>query len=196
MVNAKTGQICRNNDDLTAKMTEYPRDQIKIGAKIFTNHACPQQLQEAIDALLDVLHVDKLDNLILVYHPVKDGSDSHSNGISDLAASFSTTPKEMGVLSWGDSDGSSLRDLKRLWDTLETYAHDDKITQLGVADLDTDTLIQLYKSSDIKPTIAQINLSACCVVPPSLQEFCATHEIQLLTHSDPEGMHRSMAAIN
>lgn len=209
VVNAKTGQIFRNNDDLLAKVTEYERDNIKIGAKIFINRACPQQLQEAIDALLNVLQVNFLDNLILVYHPLKDTElpSSYTNGVAingingggsnitsgsdvlstSLSSSFSTTPKERSVLTWGDSDGSALRDLKQLWETLETYANDGKICQLGVADLDTDTLMQLYKTCEIKPTIAQINLSACCVVPPSLQSFCATHEIQLLTHSDPEG---------
>lgn len=202
-MNAKTGQIFRNNDDLAAKVTEYERENVKIGAKIFMNRACPQQLQEAIDALLNVLQVASLDNLILVYHPIEDNDQpAHTNGVSngnngdgsssttlnsDLA-SFSTTPKENGVLSWGDSDGNALKGLKQLWEVIETYANDGKITQLGVADLDTDTLVQLYKTCEIKPTIAQINLSACCVVPPSLQGFCATHEIQLLTHSDPEGM--------
>lgn len=203
VVKAKTGHIFRVNDDLLAKVGEYERDSIKIGAKIFMNRACPQKLQEAIDALLTVLQVASLDNLILVYHPIKDsdgsaytngvsnginGSSSNSTLNSDLSA-FSTTPKESGVLTWGDSDGSALNDLKQLWEILETYANDGKITQLGVADLDTDTLTQLYKTCEIKPTIAQINLSACCVVPPSLQSFCATHEIQLLTHSDPEGIY-------
>lgn len=204
VVNAKTGHIFRNNDDLAAKVTEYERENVKIGAKIFMNRACPQQLQEAIDALLNVLQVASLDNLILVYHPIEDNDQAaHTNGVSngnngdgsssitilnnDLA-SFSTTPKENGVLSWGDSDGNALKDLKQLWEIIENYANDGKILQLGVADLDTDTLVQLYKTCEIKPTIAQINLSACCVVPPSLQGFCATHEIQLLTHSDPEGM--------
>lgn len=202
MVNGKTGQIFRNNDDLLAKVTEYERDNVKIGGKIFLNCACPQQLQEAIDALLNVLQVSSLDNLILVYHPIKDGeqppyTNGLSNGINggsssvDLASSYSTTPRENGVLTWGDSDGSALKDLQQLWEILETNAHDGKITQLGIADLDTDTLMQLYNSCEIKPTIAQINLSACCVVPPSLQSFCATHEIQLLTHSDPEGRHNA-----
>lgn len=201
-MNAKDGRILRVNDDLSTKVAEYERDNIKIGAKIFLNHACPQRLQEAIDTLLDVLQVASLDNLILVYHPLKDTdvplyTNGVSNGINGSASNnalnndstaFSTTPKESGVLTWGDSDGSALNELKQLWEVLETYANDGKITQLGIADLDTDTLQQLYKTCEIKPTIAQINLSACCVVPPSLQAFCAANEIQLLTHSDPEGI--------
>lgn len=204
VVNAKTGQIFRNNDDLAAKVTEYERENVKIGAKIFINRACPQQLQEAIDALLNILQVASLDNLILAYHPIEDteqllhtngvpngingggGGSSSSTTLNSDIASFSTTPKENGFLRWGDSD--ALTDLKQLWKIIEKYANDGKITQLGVADLDHSAFVQLCKTCEIKPTIAQINLSACCVVPPLLQEFCAANDIQLLTHSDPEGM--------
>jgi glutamate--cysteine ligase regulatory subunit len=61
-----------------------------------------------------------------------------------------------------------------------------QIGQLGIADLDVDSLKEIYHSSTVHPTITQINLSACCVVPPPLQEFCNSNDIQLLTHSDPQ----------
>lgn len=206
VIHPKTGKIFRSNDDLMVKVTENERNNIKIGAKVFINQPCPILLQEAIDSLLNVLQVDCLDNLILAYHPSKeiDVIHNHTNGstpngklingnhavqngsINSLSSSFSRE----GLLAWGGTENAAtdLNDLKQLWKILEDYADDKKICQLGVADLDTDTLIELYTTCTIKPIIAQINLSACCVVPPSLQDFCATHEIQLLTHSDPEGM--------
>ncbi|KAL1115101.1 hypothetical protein AAG570_007132 [Ranatra chinensis] len=49
---------------------------------------------------------------------------------------------------------------------------------------------ELKKSSlshiAVKPSIVQINLASCCVVPPQLQEFAKQHEVQLLTHNDPK----------
>lgn len=39
----------------------------------------------------------------------------------------------------------------------------------------------------VKPSIIQINLSSCCVVPPALQEFTKQNDVQLLTHNDPIG---------
>lgn len=176
-----------------AKVTEFERNNIKIGAKIFLNQSHPKYLHEAIDSLLHVLHVDHLDNLILVYHPIKldetngksiNGNAKLSNGHQRTSLS-SSLPKET-VLSWSDNE-NAVNELKTLWQALETYADDKRICQLGIADLDTDTLLDLYQSCRIKPTIAQINLSACCVVPPSMQEFCTKNEIQLLTHSDSEG---------
>lgn len=190
MIDAKAGIITRNNDDLLAKVKEYERCDIKIGAKVFLNHSNPNLLHEAIDSLLQVLEIEFLDNLILAYHPL-DANNSKSNGTDKTngyqnGSLASSLPKEPSLLTWGDT-ASSVDELKKLWQALETYADDKRICQLGIADLDTDTLIDLHTSSRIKPTISQINLSACCVVPPSMQEFCAKNEIQLLTHSDSEG---------
>lgn len=189
LIDAKTGVIARNNDDLLAKIAEYERNNIKIGAKIFLNHPNPNLLHEAIDSLFKILGINYLDNLILAYHPLND-TDSKTNGIEKSnghqnGTLGSSLPNE-SPLTWGDT-ADSKTELKHLWQVLETYADDKQICQLGIADLDTDTLIDLYTSSRIKPIISQINLSACCVVPPSMQEFCAKNEIQLLTHSDSEG---------
>lgn len=189
VIDAKSAVISRNNDDLLAKVTEYERSDIKIGAKVFLNHADPNLLHEAIDSLLQLLQIDHLDNLILAYHPLeasnaKVNGTEKSNGYQNGAVA-SSLPKE-SLSTWGDSK-TAIDELKTLWQALEIYADDKRICQLGIADLDTDFLVDLYGSCRVKPAISQINLSACCVVPPSMQEFCAKNEIQLLTHSDSEG---------
>lgn len=198
MIDAKAGIISRNNDDLSAKVTEFERSDVKIGAKVFLNHADPQLLHEAIDSLLQVLQIDYLDNLILAYHPL-DVSNAKasaaagggttngtvSNGLQN-GSMASSLPKEQSLLTWGDSK-NSIDELKQLWNVLESYADEKRVCHLGIADLDTDSLVELHTSCRIKPIISQINLSACCVVPPSMQEFCSKNEIQLLTHSDSEG---------
>ncbi|XP_055318475.1 glutamate--cysteine ligase regulatory subunit [Sitodiplosis mosellana] len=188
VVDTKAGIIARSNDDLLAKVKEYERNDIKIGAKVFLNHSDPNLLHEAIDSLLQVLKIDHLDNLILGFHPL-DGAKSKSNGTDKTNGyqngSLGSSLTKESLLTWGDT-ATAIDELKELWQVLETYADDKRICQLGIADLDTDTLIELYTSCRVKPTISQINLSACCVVPPSMQEFCAKNEIQLLTHSDSE----------
>lgn len=170
-----------------AKVTEFERNNIKIGAKVFLNQSNPDYIHEAINSLLHVLQIDHLDNLILVYHPIKsiEETNGKANGISN-GHGPSSLAKETD-LTWSHNE-NAVQELKQLWQVLETYANDKRVCQLGIADLDTDTLIDLYQSCRIKPTIAQINLSACCVVPPAMQEFCNKNEIQLLTHSDSEGM--------
>lgn len=166
------------------------RSNVKIGAKIFLNQNSTENLRWALDQLYRVLNVEHLDNLILAYHPsaataaiangtIENGSSNTTNG--------STENGSEAVLQWGSGHATAKSDLISLWKVLEEYAKEKKITQLGVADLDATSLKKLYEAATSRPTIAQINLQACCVVPPSLQEFCNQNDIQLLTHSDPEG---------
>lgn len=182
---SKTGHVHRTGDDLAAKLSEHKRDEIKVGAKVFLNAFAPEHLNAAIEQLLRTLDVSSLDNLIVAYHPqvVAANGTPASNGIQQPANNNGAANKE-GELSYS---GAALVQLQQLWKVLERFAGAEQIGQLGIADLDTESLKQLHAGSAVKPTIAQINLSACCVVPPSLQEFCNANEIQLLTHSDPEG---------
>ena len=171
----------RKCDDLLEKIQEHERNSIKIGAKIFLNNYSENCLTDAIEKLFDTLRVDCLDNLILAYHP---RAEELTNGTAEPRTNGEV--KE-GVIEWGIGSSNALSNLKKLWATLEGYAKSNKICQLGIADVDTETLQDLYENSTIRPSITQINLSACCVVPPALKEYCNQKEIQLLTHSDPQG---------
>ncbi|GJQ78634.1 putative glutamate--cysteine ligase regulatory [Trypoxylus dichotomus] len=75
--------------------------------------------------------------------------------------------------------------LQNIWKVLETYTKNKKIAQIGLADLEENMFRTIYNWSNVKPSIIQINLATCCVVPPTLQDFCKENEVQLLTHSDP-----------
>jgi len=75
--------------------------------------------------------------------------------------------------------------LKELWQVLEEYVEQQKLLSIGVSDVETDVFIALHDWAKIKPSIIQINLASCCVVPPALQVFTKEHDVQLLTHSDP-----------
>lgn len=63
-----------------------------------------------------------------------------------------------------------------------------RVQQLGVADVGGGCLRKLHAWARVRPSIAQINLASCCVVPPSLHTFCRANDVQLLTHADPPGM--------
>lgn len=153
------GHLRRASDELKQKMTENSRNDISVGAKIFINKPCKENsahIEKAIDSLLQVLNVDYVDNVVLAHHPQVEPTKSHYEC------------------------------LKTLWLKLEEYAAEKKILQLGMADLDKERLEDLFSKSKVKPTIAQINLAKCCVVPNDLKDFCTANDIQLLTHSDSE----------
>lgn len=169
--------VTRRNNDLKEKVQEHQRTDIKIGAKIFLNQYTEGGLAEAVEKLFDTLNVSYLDNLILAYHPRSAATD---NGVE------SNGEVKEGVIQWAVGTDNAVSQLKKLWSTLERYAAHGKIGQLGIADLDVDSMRDLFEASTVHPTIAQINLAACCVVPPQLQEFCGQNDIQMLTHSDPQ----------
>lgn len=178
--------ITRRNNDLLEKVREHPRADIKIGAKIFLNRFSELALTEAVEKLFATLNVSYLDNLILAYHPTGGaGLNGSSSGNGETEDEPETEVKE-GVIEWAVGSDNAVSNLKKLWAILERYASDGKIGQLGIADLDAESLKELYEASTVHPSIAQINLAACCVVPPQLQAYCNQNEIQLLTHSDPQ----------
>ena len=174
------GQVLRASQELSEKITEHERSNISIGAKIFLNKHSDSSIREAVQALLSILKVQQVDNVVLAYHPKPDTI------IPTTPPSPAIHGDSYGVLKWSSRNDESVADLKQLWNALEYYAQQKHIVQLGISDLDMDTLSELYAASSVNPSIAQVNLSSCCVVPPALQEFCNKHDIQLLTHSDPE----------
>uniref|UniRef100_A0A1A9WHU6 GCS light chain n=1 Tax=Glossina brevipalpis TaxID=37001 RepID=A0A1A9WHU6_9MUSC len=134
-------------------------------------------VKEAANALRAILDVDHVDNLVPTYHPK----------ISACPDASAATLQCQSVHRWGNVNKSNyLNELKELWFCLEDFVLQKQINQLGIADLDTEALKLLCQSTRVKPTIAQINLAVCCVVPPPLKEFCPQHDVQLLTHSDPD----------
>lgn len=175
------GHVLRASQELQEKITEHERSNISIGAKVFLNKYSTSSVKEALQALLNILKVQHVDNVVLAYHPKAD-----SNTQTKLSPPAVANGESHGVLKWSSKDSKAVADLKQLWEVLENYAEQKQILQIGVSDLDMESLSQLYTTSSVHPSIAQINLSSCCVVPPALQEFCNEHDIQLLTHSDPE----------
>ncbi|XP_037917299.1 glutamate--cysteine ligase regulatory subunit [Hermetia illucens] len=175
--NEKEKQLQRAHNELAEKIDEHGRDDIKVGVKIFLNNDSVEYLNEAVIATLKVLNLECLDNVILAYHPCSKSGHT-ANGVVDEAIKNDN-------FEWGANNGDAINNLKELWTHLEKFAKSKKICQLGIADLDVDSLKELHQSAVVPPSVAQINLSACCVVPPPLQQFCTANDIPLLTHSDP-----------
>uniref|UniRef100_A0A336L610 GCS light chain n=1 Tax=Culicoides sonorensis TaxID=179676 RepID=A0A336L610_CULSO len=173
-----TTEIRLKNNDLHTKMKELTRDEIKIGAKVFLNDFSKENLRVAIDSALRILDITGFNSLVLAYHP--------KTNLTNGDASVHEPEIKEGVIHWGDDSGKCFKDLKELWTVLEEYVDEQKICLLGVSDINCETLKELFESAKHPPQITQINLSACCVVPPDLKNFCNEKEIQLLTHSDPQ----------
>lgn len=189
------GRVLCATQELNSKLTENGRNEISIGAKIFLNKNSTECINQAVEALLNILNVTHVDNVVLAYHPNVSAVASATTVATTATSASVKSPCSEGndssvndaANSWSARNGAQgIAELKLLYKALEQYADKQQIKQLGIADLDAPALAELYQSAKVAPTIAQVNLAACCVVPAELQEFCRDHELVLNTHSDPE----------
>lgn len=142
--------------------------KLKIVAKLFLNEFAENSVDEALECLLK--NCLTTPTVILAYHPT------------------SRTDSVWGdKFIWGDNNVKSKANFKAMWSKLRAAQAAGQIAQLGIADMDLDTILEIFKDQKFDFTILQINTQTCCVVPPELQLFCKDREIQLLTHSDPQG---------
>ena len=145
--------------------TDQESGLIKMVAKIFLNEYSSDSVDEAIENLLK--NCSTTPSVILAYHQ--------------------THRREAEKFIWADNDSKSKENFKLLWEKLRIAQAAGRIGQLGIADMDLETILSIFDDEKFDFTILQINTQTCCVVPPELQQFCKDHEIQLLTHSDPQG---------
>lgn len=87
--------------------------------------------------------------------------------------------------SWGGAK-PSLEQMQPLWEAAEEQVEQGHALSVGVSDLDSSQLQELYNWATVKPSINQVNLDSCCVIPQDMAEFAKANNIQLLTHSDPK----------
>ncbi|XP_034943940.1 glutamate--cysteine ligase regulatory subunit [Chelonus insularis] len=135
------------------------RKELMFTVKIFMPEADPNVLRDALNQILKVLHTEFIETVILAY------GDFSDSGLRDRK--------------------KELQSLQQLWSVMEEFFNAGKVLSGGVSNVDTTVFMQLYEWANVKPTIVQINLLMCCVVPPTLQAFTQEHDIQLLTHNDP-----------
>uniref|UniRef100_A0A0K8RKL6 GCS light chain n=1 Tax=Ixodes ricinus TaxID=34613 RepID=A0A0K8RKL6_IXORI len=69
---------------------------------------------------------------------------------------------------------------------VELLVAEGRALAVGVSDLDSSQLKELYNWAKVKPSVNQVNLDSCCVIPQEMAEFAKVSNIQLLTHSDPK----------
>ena len=74
-----------------------------------------------------------------------------------------------------------------VWQLLEEFHKDGKVKTLGLSEFGTSRLQKFLPLTQVKPSVDQINLRDCCIVPKPLIIYAKEQGIQLLTHSDCTG---------
>lgn len=133
-----------------------------------------QHTREAIDLVLKELGVSSVDLLIVSFPGVS--FDADDDGEEELSIDESSS---------ADGDESQNLDAQlKTWKVLEDLHQKGTISQLGLSEFSSERLDKFLPEVTIKPTVDQINIKDCCVVPKSLIMYAKEHEVELLTHFD------------
>lgn len=161
------------------------RSQYDITVKLFYLPAIPvsrrcAHTREAIDLVLKELGVDSIDLLIVSFPGILfDAEDDSEDEDEATEGEEGTGASERQVQQPDDFDS-----MVQTWRTLEKLQSEGMISQLGVAEFGSERLARFLAHTNVKPSVDQINLKDCCVVPKSLILYAKQEHIQLLTHND------------
>ncbi|PLN84731.1 Aldo/keto reductase [Aspergillus taichungensis] len=129
--------------------------------------------REAIDLVLKELRVDSIDLLIVSFPGILFDAEDDSDEEEDTRSSDN-----------GSEEPDDFDSMIQTWRALEALQEKGMIAQLGVAEFGSDRLTRFLPHTRVKPSVDQINLKDCCVVPKSLILYARQEKIQLLTHND------------
>ena len=152
----------RSQYDITVKLFFLPN----TSAKQRCEHA-----QEAINLVLKEFHMPSIDLLIVSFPGVTFDADDEDED-----------EEEPNWIQGGDSE--DLNAMAETWKALE-YLHDQGLAvQIGLSEFGSERLQKFLPKTKVRPSVDQINVRDCCVVPKSLILFAKQEKIELLTHND------------
>jgi len=125
--------------------------------------------QEAISLVLKELHVPSIDLLIVSFQGVSFDADDDED--EDLEGDQNQETKH-------------LNDMIETWRTLEELHAKGVVAQIGLAEFGSERLRKFLPRTKVRPSVDQINVRDCCVVPKSLILYAKQEKIELLTHND------------
>ena len=85
------------------------------------------------------------------------------------------------------TEHSSEEDLNAMidtWRALEQLHEEGIALQIGVSEFGSERLQTFLQRTKVRPSVDQINVRDCCVVPKSLILYAKQEKIELLTHND------------
>ncbi|MCJ1254958.1 hypothetical protein MMC24_002774 [Lignoscripta atroalba] len=160
-------------DFLTSGLAEE-RSQYDITVKLFflpstDALARSRHTQEAISLVLKELHVPSIDLLIVSFPGVSFDADDEG---------------DEEIENDGISEGDDLDDMAETWRALESLHAKGLVAQIGLAEFGSERLKKFLPNTKIRPSVDQINVRDCCVVPKDLILYAKQEKIELLTHND------------
>ncbi|KAI9819677.1 MAG: hypothetical protein M1832_003911 [Thelocarpon impressellum] len=163
------------------------RSQYDITVKLFYLPGVPPSrrhahMREAISLVLRELKVSSIDLLIVSFPGVAFDAECEDGKVKSVGSGG----YESAMTANGKVDGEveDIQTMVKTWRTLETMHGEGLIGQLGVAEFGSQRLKEFLQHTHARPSVDQINVRDCCVVPRPLITFAKREGIELLTHND------------
>ena len=155
-----------------------PRESYDITAKLFYLPGIPssrrcRHTRDAIELVLKELGVENIDLLIVSYPGVSFDADDDGEEEASIDEEDS-----------GNSEDEGFEAQIKTWQVLEALHEKGTISQLGLSEFSSTRLERFLPEVKIRPSVDQINVKDCCVVPKTLIMYAKEHNIELLTHND------------
>lgn len=172
----ENGSLLVPSVDFSQSGLAEERSQYDITVKLFflphtsASERC-KHTQEAIGLVLRELHMPSIDLLIVSFPGVSFDADDEE--------------EEEEEPNWShNGEGEDLNAMAETWKALE-YLHEKGIAlQIGVSEFGSERLQKFLPRTNVRPSVDQINVRDCCVVPKSLILYAKQEKIELLTHND------------
>lgn len=156
----------RSDYDITVKLFFLPNTT----ASERSHHT-----EEAIDMVLRELHISSIDLLIGSFAGVSFDADDEEDPDSD------PDPSEKPSHSTEPDESDSITETWRAFERLHAKGI---VLQIGLAEFGSERLKKFLPRTQVRPSVDQINVRDCCVVPRSLILYAKQEKIELLTHND------------
>ncbi|KAF2659820.1 hypothetical protein K491DRAFT_136225 [Lophiostoma macrostomum CBS 122681] len=181
-----------------------PREAYDITVKLFYLPNIPAsrrcvQTREAIDLVLRELGTTSVDLLIVSFPGLSfdaddEDSDNDADGDGDVVTPSDSAPNsEDAIPSSGDNNNEdseaqtapdSTTTILTTWRTLETLHDTSLVSKLGISEFGCARLERFLPLTRVRPSVDQINVRDCCVVPKPLILYAKKEGVELLTHND------------
>ena len=148
------------------------RSQYDITVKLFflpntsASERC-EHTKEAVDLVLRELHMESIDLLIVSFPGVSFDADDEEEDEDSRSG-----------------EGEDLDAMIQTWRALEHLNSEGIALQIGLAEFGNERLEKFLPRTKVKPSVDQINVRDCCVVPKSLIMYAKSENIELHTHND------------
>lgn len=151
----------RSDYDVTVKLFFLPNTSASKRGK---------HTEEAICMVLKELHICSIDLLIGSFAGVSFDADDEEDSESP-----------------GEGTSREIEDTENMietWRAFEKLHAEGVVLQIGLAEFGSERLKRFLPRTQVRPSVDQINVRDCCVVPRSLILYAKQEKIELLTHSD------------